>query len=216
MKHLSSRVFWGVLLIVGGILFMLQEFDLLAGEDIFWGLTFAAVGSMFLWGYFENRGNWGLLIPGFVLWGIAGEILVDLLPKNVAETLDGVFILGSIGLAFWAIYLVNRSNWWAIIPGGVMLTLAAVAALDNSPSVKSDLDTGGVFLLGLGVTFALLGILPGRRREMTWSLIPAAVLGAIGLILLATSSSVVAYIVPGVLILLGLFVLYRGFRRNGG
>jgi hypothetical protein len=213
MKFLSSRVFWGLLLIVGGILFLLQAFDLLAGEDIFWGLAFAAAGSMFLWGYFENRGNWGLLIPGFVLWGIAGEILVDLLPKNVAETLDGVFILSSIGLAFWAIYLVTRSNWWAIIPGGVMLTLAVVTVLDNNPNAIGDLDTGGVFLLGLGVTFALLAILPGRRREMTWALIPAVVLGVIGFFLLATSSRLIAFVGPAVLILLGLYVLYRGFRR---
>ena len=215
MKLFSSRVFWGLLLIIGGILFLLQAFDVLAGEDIFWGLAFAVAGAMFLWGYFENRSNWGLLIPGFVLFGLAGEVLNDLLPINIADTTDGVFILASIGLAFLAIYLVNRSSWWAIIPAGVMLTLAVVNILDNSPKAIGDLDTGGVLLLGMGATFALLGFLPGRRGEMTWAFIPAIVLGAIGLVILATSSSLIAYVVPAILILIGIYVLYRGFRRNG-
>ena len=35
--------------------------------------------------------------------------------------------LGTIGLSFWVIYLTRRDFWWAVIPGGALMTLALVA-----------------------------------------------------------------------------------------
>jgi hypothetical protein len=52
--------------------------------------------------------------------------------------------LAALSLAFWAVYLTRREQWWAIIPGGALATLALVAALDT---IKLPIDTGGIFLL---------------------------------------------------------------------
>lgn len=56
--------------------------------------------------------------------------------------LAGPAFLGSIGVGFALVYLADRSHWWAIIPGGVLGTLAAVAAIDEVG--YGDIETGGI------------------------------------------------------------------------
>jgi len=92
---------------------------------------------------------------------------------DVPETLGGVLFLAAIGLAFWVIYFTKRELWWAVIPGGAMFTLALVAGLE---SVFEGAEMGGVFFLGLGLTFVLLYFVPTPQGRMKWALIPAAVL----------------------------------------
>jgi len=114
--------------------------------------------------------------------------------------------LGCIGLAFWLVYLRRQDYWWAIIPGGVLLTLAAVAGLDNI------LDWSEViFFLGLAGTFALVGILP-KQQDTRWAFIPAAVLAVLGVALFDPFKSVMIMIWPVALIALGVYILYRNWK----
>jgi hypothetical protein len=212
MKFLTSRNFWGVVLVLGGILFLLQQINVLKGGDLFWGLMFGLAGVLFLSAFWGNRNQWWFIVPGLLFLGLAaGMFSLALLPSKTADLLNGVFILGSLGVSFWVIYLINRANWWAIIPGGVMITLAIVSVLDTA---YPDKETGGIFLIGLGLTFALLAILPGLH--MRWAYIPALVLFLIGCVSLAGEFSAINYIWPAVLILVGIYVLGRemGFLRR--
>jgi hypothetical protein len=208
MKLISSRTFWGVVFIFGGILFLLQQLILLKGGDLFWGLMFGLAGVLFLSSFWGNRSQWWFIIPGMLFLGIAAGLLSQaLLPAKTADVLNGIFVLGALGIGFWLIYLINRAFWWAIIPGGVMISLAVVSVLDAAYPNK---DTGGVFLIGLGLTFAILAVLP--RLYMRWAYIPAFVLFIIGCIALAGEFSVVNVVWPVLLILAGLFVLGREMR----
>lgn len=212
MKLLGSRSFWGLVFILGGILFLLQTLNVLKGGDLFWGLIFGLVGVLFLSAYWNRRSQWWFIIPGMLFLGIGASILVQaFLPSRAASILGGLFILGGLGLSFLFLYLINPAFWWAIIPGGVMVTLAIVSVLDNAYPEK---DTGGVFLIGLGLTFALLGILP--RLRFRWAYIPAVVLFIIGCISLASQFTTINYIWPVLLILVGLFILgwELGLRRR--
>ncbi len=212
MKLIGSRTFWGVVFIIGGILFLLQQLNVLKGGDLFWGLMFGLVGVLFLSAFWGNRIQWWFIIPGMLFLGIAAGLLSQaLLPSKTAGVLSGIFVLGALGIGFWLIYFINRAFWWAIIPGGVMISLAVVSGLDTAYPNK---DTGGVFLIGLGLTFALLAVLP--RLSMRWAYIPAFVLFIIGCISLAGEFSVVNFLWPVLLILAGLFVLVRemGFLRR--
>jgi len=212
MKLLRSKTFWGIIFIVGGILFLLQSLDVLKGGDLFWGVLFLLVGGLFLSAFWENRSQWWCIVPGMLFLGIGASSLSQaLLPENIADTLDSVFVLGGLGIGFWLVYLVSPANWWAIIPGGVMVSLAVVSVLDEAFPEK---DTGGVFLIGLGLTFAVLAILP--RLRMTWAYIPAVVLIIIGCASLAAVFPGISYLWPVLLILVGLYVLVRelGFFRR--
>lgn len=209
MKKLESRVLWGLLLIAGGILFLLDSLGIVAVGAILWPVLIGVASLVFLVIFVTApQDNWWAAIPGFVLLGLTGTIALDQLAPEVGEAWSGSLFLGGISLAFWAVYLVNSENWWAVIPAGVLLTLALVAGLSE---VLQGVEMGGVFFLGLGLTFAMLAILPTPEGRLTWALIPALVLLAMGTLIIAAAEDLINYVWPAALILGGLYLLYRAF-----
>lgn len=206
MKRFDLRIIWGGLLIAAGGLLLLQELGNVSGAwSIIWTFLFGIAGVGFLYLYLTDRSQWWPLIPGLTLVSLAALILVEEFFPGI--TWGGAIFLGGIGLSFWLIYFTNRDNWWAIIPGGVLLTLAAVAALEPVAD-----DDGGIFFLGLGITFALVGLLPTSQGRMQWAFIPAAVLLIMGIFLATPLLPLLNYIWPVALILLGGYLILRNFR----
>ena len=121
--------------------------------------------------------------------------------------------MGSISLAFWLVYFSNRNNWWAVIPAGVMLTLAVMPII--SEQVSGELQ-GGIFFFGIGLTFALLGIIPNQGGNLRWAFIPAGIMLLMGMLLSTAAIGLINYIWPVLFIVLGLFLLVRNyyFRRD--
>ena len=218
MTRKDGRLVWGALLVLLGFGFLLQNlgvFDLfgLIPESlwtIFWIGVFGSAGVLFLVGLWLNRDNWWMAIPGFVLLGLSATILVDeFLP---GFPLSGSVFLGSVGLAFITVYVMNREHWWAIIPGGVNFTLAVVAGLDE----VSGWETGGVFFLGLALTFALVALSPATARgKMNWAWIPAGVLFALAVVTTASMEGFINILWPLVLVIVGGALLYRNYLRTG-
>lgn len=211
MKWITWRALWGILLVGGGILFLLNNLGLIEIGSYFWSLVFTVAGLGFLSVFVTDRQNWWALIPGFVLLGIGSIIYIDQTFPELTGLLGGVIVLGSIGLSFLIIYLVNRDNWWAIIPAGVMITLAVVSGLGE---VLTGFDMGGIFFIGLGLTFLIVGVLPTPHGQMRWAFIPAGILLGIGVLIMLALSTWVGYLWPVALILAGLFIIYRTFRRR--
>jgi len=211
-KLLSSRLLWGFVLVIGGILLLLDTFGIFEGSLLFWTLILAAGGLLFLFFYITNRDNWWALIPGIILSTIAIAIGLDaFLPGVDITPLIGPIILGGIGLSFFLVYLAEKSNWWAIIPGGVLFTIAVVALMESSSTA---LATGAIFFLGIGITFALVAILPNSVGQMRWAWIPAGVLGIMGVLILVAAENLINYIWPIALILAGGFLIWRAFRSR--
>ena len=207
MRWLQSRIVWGILLIVLGTLFLLQTFGILGWlTTIVWVFLFGAAGLAFLFVFLSDGAHWWALIPGFTLLGLSALIGLDWLFPTVADAVGGAVFLGGVGLSFWAVYLVRREHWWAVIPGGVMFTLALVAAL--SPVAEGPAG-GGAFFLGLGLTFGLLSVVPTPQGRLKWALIPAAVMLVMGVLLVAASTPLLVYLGPAALVLVGLFLLFR-------
>ncbi len=211
MKWLESRVLWGSLLILGGVLFLLQNLGIFKLGDMFWALLLALAGVFFLSIFFQNRANWWALIPGFTLLGIALLVFTSLLFPRVANVWGGSFVLGALGLSFWVIFIIDRKNWWAIIPGGVLITLAAIAGLSQ---FIAGVATGGIFFFGLGITFGLVAVLPSPEGQMKWAWIPAGVLVLMGLLIMAAAGNIINYLWPAILILGGGYLLVRAFLRR--
>ena len=218
MTRKDGRLVWGALLVLLGFGFLLQNlgvFDVfgLIPESlwtIFWIGAFGSAGVLFLVGLWLNRDNWWMAIPGFVLLGLSATILVDeFLP---GFPFGGSIFLGSIGLSFVTVYVMNREHWWAIIPGGVLFTLAVVAGLDE----VSGWETGGVFFLGLALTFALVALSPATARgKMNWAWIPAGVLFALAVVTTASMEGFINILWPLVLVIVGGALLYRNYLRTG-
>jgi hypothetical protein len=211
LKLLESRIFWGVLLIVGGVLFLLQSLFGIQLGGLFWSIVFVLGGLFFLSIFFANRAHWWAIIPGFTLIGISGTIAAGELFPSYAGTLGGSFVLGAIGLSFLVIYLLNREFWWAIIPCGVLLTLTIVIPLEG---VLTDLGFVSLFFLGMALTFAIVAMVPTPEGRMQWPWIPAGILGLMGILFGAFSGAFMAYLVPLALILVGGILIFQTLRKR--
>ena len=126
-----------------------------------------------------------------------------------AEGLTGAIFLGLLGVAFLLVYAFHRDNWWAVIPGGVLLTLAGVTLIPGEGVLA-----GGLFFLGLAVTFGLVYILPKPSGRLTWALYPAGILFLIGVLVVLGASNLINYVWPLVLLIAGGFVIYRALRKR--
>ena len=206
-KRFGPRALWGIILIAAGTVFLLDTLGITRGIGaLSWALLFGASGTAVMLQFARTRTNVWLLIPGFALLSIAAVIALSVLAPAANEILGGPLILGTIGLSFWLIYFSKREYWWAIIPGGVLATLALVAGL--SP-ILDESAGAGVFFFGLGLTFGLVHLLPGPQERMKWPLIPGAVLIAVGLVIVAASASLLGILFPAALVAAGVYVIVR-------
>jgi hypothetical protein len=207
MKKFDLRILWGGLLILVGGLFFMQELDLVPNVwGFIWSLLFGIAGCVFLYAFWLDRTHWWPLIPGLGLLSLGVLLAIDEFLPGVSWT--GAIFLGGIGVSFWLIYLTNREQWWAVIPGGVLLTLSLVAGLD--PILSGDAG-GGIFMLGLGFTFCLVGLIPTPQGKMRWAFIPAVVLLLIGTFLISSLLPLWNVIWPVALIILGVYFILRNF-----
>jgi hypothetical protein len=211
LKRLDPRLVGGTLLVVGGILFLLQNLGYFPGGSLFWGIAFGVGAVAFLWTFFTDRAQWWALIPGFALLGLTIVLLLSVVAPSL-EDLGGALFLGLIGLGFWIVYLTNRQFWWAVIPGGVLVTLAIVAGMDSLLKEAPDALSGGVFFAGLGLTFVLLGFLPTPQGQLRWALIPGGILLVMGLLVALAAASLINYVWPIALIVAGLVLVWRTVR----
>jgi hypothetical protein len=207
MKRFDYRFLIGTALILGGILMLLDRSGILKGAtDFFWAGVLAVGAAIFLFWFFSDRSKWWAAIPGFTLAGMA---VSTLLLEKIGW--GGLAFLGGIGLGFWAIYFAGHERWWAIIPGGVLLTLGVTSVMGEAYGV---MDSGGVFFVGLGITFILVALL----AKMRWAFIPAAILLLLGFFLsffLGTPFvGVMEYIWIGVLLVAGAILIASAFRSD--
>lgn len=206
MRKYDPRLIIGGLLLFGGLLSLLDAMGIIGNAGgIFWGLVWAVAGILFLYLLMgdRDRNKWAAF-PGFTFLGLA---VSSFLPESL-EAFDGLAFFAGISIAFLWLYFTDKGQWWAIIPAGVLLTLGTVSALDELTA----LDTGGIFFVGLGLTFVLVAILPGGSQR-SWAYIPAVALLIFGT-LLVPSLGLATYVGPALLILLGGFLILRFFRTG--
>jgi hypothetical protein len=196
MKRFDFRILIGVALILGGILMLLDKTGLLKGATgFFWAGLLAIGAGIFLFWFFSDNSKWWAAIPGFTLAGMAAStLLLDRIG------LGGLAFLGGIGVGFWAVYIRQPHQWWAIIPGGVLLTLGFTSALTDAYKIA---ETGGVFFVGLGLTFLLVALL----AKMKWAYIPAAVLLLLGFFLGTPFIGMMEYAWIGILMIAGIVLV---------
>lgn len=211
MKILESRIFWGGLLVLAGVLFLLQNLGLFRIGELFWVVLLALAALFFLSIFLQNKANWWALIPGLTLISVGIIVLMYWIAPDHSERWSGSIILAGIGLSFALIYLVAHQNWWAIIPAGVLFTLAVVAGLEE---FYPALGTAGLFFLGLGLTFALVALLPNPQGDMRWAWIPGGILLLVGSIFLVAGGNLLVYVWPVILILTGGLFIVRALRTR--
>lgn len=213
-KWSQDKVWWGLLLIAAGIFFLLQNMGFFVSISALLAMALFALGGLaFLVVFLTHlQERWWAAIPGCTLLGLATTIFLDSYAPNLLASFAGSAFLGSIGVGFALVYLANRALWWAIIPAGVMVTLGIVAGFDRFGD--GGMESGGIFFIGLGLTFLLVALLPHRGEErLTWAFIPATVLLILGFFVGTGFENYLNLFWPVILILVGIFWVMRNAVR---
>ncbi len=204
------RILLGGLLVIVGIASFLDSLNIIPFGGLLWGVLFAFAGVAFIVYLFQNRNAWWAIIPGVVLIGLGFLILISSVFPNFQDEIGGSIFFVSISIAFLIVYLMNNKFWWAIIPAGVMASLAATVLVDGFTKFEG----GGVLLMGIALTFALLTILPGLDGNRQWPLIPAGILFVVSIFAFFEDFNVSSLIWAVILIVFGVFLVVRSFIRN--
>ena len=158
MKKSNARLLFsvvgGLLLIAAGVVFLLDNLELITlNWEMLIGPLFGVGGLVFLLVFILNTEDWWALIPGFALLGIG--VIIFMGQQEFMENWTGAVFLGFLSIAFLLVYLFHHNHWWALIPGGVLLTLSGVTLLPEDGVLA-----GGVFFLGMALTFVMVYIAP--------------------------------------------------------
>jgi len=184
MKVNRSSLFWGILLIVGGGLALAQQMGYLdqLPENI-WMWIFGFVSLMSFLSYaLSGWKEWGWLFPAGVFGGLA--VTVAMAVNGVDSAAVGSPLFFGLLIPFAAAYLMDRAkNWWALIPGGVMLSLAFVTLIADNTRGEW---IGAMFLFMIGLPFLIVYL--NNRARNWWAIIPAGVMLFLSLIVVMSTS----------------------------
>jgi hypothetical protein len=208
MKSQAKRqeLVWGGLLIVFGVVGLLEVYTDLT--EWVWVVILAVAGLGVFGIYLTDRSQWGILIPAYVLWAVAG--LIALITLNVLQDeLVATYVLSAIALPFLVAFLRDRERWGLLTPAYVLLVVGVMVGLIGA-GILNDLLIPSYVMFAIAIPFF---VVYARNPGQWWPLIPGGIMAVIGLTFLIAEAAV-EYIVPAVLILAGVWILARQFTRR--
>jgi len=201
-----SALFWGVMLTGAGLLALADQ---MGYTDTFspqvWMAVLGAISLAGLVSYaLSGWKEWVWLFPVGIFGGLAFVVgLADSRPDSAAV---GSPLFFGLLLPFIGAYLTDRGrNWWAIIPGGVMLFLALTTLLVNTVHGEW---IGALFLFLIALSFLVVYL---NDRTRVWALLVAYIIGVLSIApMMASGGETAAYYGPIFLFAVALpfFILY--------
>ncbi len=206
MVKQKHRVFWSIMLILFGIVFLLQNFRVLHGVgDLMWAGLFATAGVIGFSYALKNKSQWWAVIPGAVFLAIAATITTDTL--NILRFTDGGLFMLILSFAFWTIFITQKPQWWAAIPAGVFTSIGLMVMVEQ----YTRFDVAPLLFIGMGLTFGLLWLIRAEAPTQ-WAVWPALGLLAFGVFLPAISH--LDSLWPLILIGVGSWMLLKNVACN--
>lgn len=194
----------GVMLFLSLVVLVVDRID---GELIGSALFFI-LALVFFSIYLSRKAKWALLVA-YIMF-ILG--FAPLLATTSRADLFGPIFMLAVALPFAYVYLRDPvKRWWAIIPAGILATLAVVSAVvllfDLPPALDTRLS-GGITYFGIAATFFVVWMAHHQR----WAGVIVILAGI--LLVLQVIFGNVANSWPVALILSGLYLLYLGLTRD--
>ena len=85
IRGIDARLLFGLLLIAGGVLFLLDNLGLVPWAGLFWAAAALVGGLAFLSVVARDRAMWWAFIPGITLLGLAGTITLGELAPALGD-----------------------------------------------------------------------------------------------------------------------------------
>ncbi len=209
------RSLLGIFLIAGGVLLGAQQLGLLRGDwsdAVFAGLW--GLGALFFFDlYRRDRNQWWFGLVAFILAGLAVGGLLSLFFPAIGDAIGGAIFFGAMAFGFILVYRRDSNNWWALIPAGVMLSLAAISVADDLP-FQLPFDEGGLLFIGIGLTFLVLTQIKVAGENLSWAIYPAIPLILFGLFVAFGRSASWNVLWPVLIIIFGLYFLVDAMRKQ--
>jgi hypothetical protein len=188
---LKNNNLLGLILIGIGTLAILGNIGIFGGiSNMLFAGGMGVAGFYLVRQYQKNRQSLWASIVGFTFLGLA--------LASVTGAMSGFYFFAMIATGFLSIYKKEPRQWWAVIPGGVLLTLATVA---GSEALFPRWDAAPLFFAGLAATFGYL-----YKYGKPWAIFPAAALAIVAFLNLSFSGG---WIVPTLLIGAGIYAINR-------
>jgi hypothetical protein len=160
---------------------------------VLWSLLLLLAGGLFLAGFYLKDGD--VLGPAFLFL---------------------------CGLLFFGVTIRSKKGWWAIIPGGLIVSIGLVSVLEtlipheDYPVLQNTLEWGvftWVLMLGWAATFGYLWSL--RKTQPTeWAKYPAVGLLALAILALLLGSRFQEIFLTTVMVVTGAVLLLALFTRK--
>jgi len=179
MKDRLINIFWAVIMIAGGGIFLLREMGILDFALLstwVWAAVFGVLSVFFFLTYFiKGTDRWGWLFPATILGAISATIALE--NTAAGEALSGALILAAIAVPFLVAYFENpEERKWALIPSWGMGVLTFVVLFER---YLGGYLTGTIVLYGIALPFLFVYL---TDRSKKWALIPFAAMAVVGLI----------------------------------
>ena len=148
---------------------------------LIWGVALIAMGAFFLAQQFGLFGS--LQLP---FWA---------------------FAFGLLGVIFLGTFVADRRQWWALIPGCILLGVALIIVNEENEFITGQ-QACALFLFSIGLPFLLIYLVD---RRMWWALIPGGVLSVIALITFVSGGNVSGQAIAAIM-LFGLAIVFALVR----
>ena len=202
----KQGLIWGGLLIFFGLVWLVETYTDLS--EWVWVAILVAAGLGVFGVYLTDPSEWGLLIPAYVLWAVAG--LIGLITLNILrDQFVATYVLTAIALPFLVAFLRDREQWGLLIPAYVLLAVGVMVGLIGA-GFLNDLLIPTYVMFAIAIPFL---VVYARNPKQWWPLIPGGIMAVIGLSFLIAEAAV-EYIAPAVLILAGVWILVRQLTRK--
>jgi hypothetical protein len=206
----KQSLIWGGLLVLFGVALLAETYTDLSAWA--WVAILTVAGLIAFGVYLTDRSDWGMLIPAYVMWAIAGLVaLIEL--KVLQDEFVATYVLTAIALPFLVTFLRRRAQWWALIPAYVLLVVGVMVPLTEA-EILSDVLVPVYILLAIAIPFF---VVYARNRKLWWALIPAYVLLVIAVMIPLTEAEILSDLLVPAYILLAIaipfFVVYARDRK---
>lgn len=199
-------IIWGGLLILFGVMGLAEAFTDLTTWAWVAVLVLAGLGVFGV--YLRDRSGWGLLIPAYVMWVVAG--MIALITLNVLrDSFIPTYVLAAIALPFLVAYLRDRNQWWALIPAYAILAIGVMVGLIEQGAL-SELVIPAYVMFAIAIPFF---VVYAHNTKQWWALIPGGIMTIIGLSFLV-AEGMFQYVFAVVLIAAGIWILVRQLTRQ--